>query len=61
MCRLVLLTLLLGSSITFAGVDLSVGKPFPKLELPTASGAEELTSIEDFRGKKLMLHIFAAW
>ncbi len=39
---------------------LNVGEPFPTLALPSADGARPL-SIADFRGKKLVVNIFASW
>ena len=36
-----------------------VGKPFPALTLPALDGAPG--SVADFRGKKLILHVFASW
>lgn len=37
----------------------TVGQPFPNLVLPTLDGKPR--SIADFRGKKVILHIFASW
>lgn len=37
-----------------------VGKPFPDLTLPSLEDGTP-TSIADFRGKKLLLHVFASW
>jgi hypothetical protein len=36
-----------------------IGKPFPTFSLPALDGRP--LSIADFRGKKLILHIFASW
>ncbi len=36
-----------------------VGEPFPDLALPTLEGSVQ--SISDFRGQKLILHVFASW
>ena len=41
--------------------QLGVGKPFPVLDLPLATTPERSASIMDFRGRKLMLHLFASW
>ena len=41
-------------------VGLSPGQRFPNLRLPTLEGSE-LRSLRDYRGKKLLLHIFASW
>lgn len=39
---------------------LKVGQPFPDIALPAlADGAPR--SIADFRGQKVILHIFASW
>lgn len=40
--------------------DLAVGKPFPNLALPALDGGRAM-SIADFRGKKVILHVFASW
>jgi len=40
--------------------DLSVGKPFPNLTLPALNGGRPM-SIADFRGQKVILHVFASW
>jgi hypothetical protein len=45
---------------TASAFELGVGKPFPEIPLPT-TGDGELQSIADFRGQKLMLHVFASW
>lgn len=36
-----------------------VGEPFPSLVLPDVEGRPR--SIAEFRGRKLILHIFASW
>ena len=36
-----------------------VGEPFPDLALPTLGGSTR--SISDFRGQKVILHVFASW
>lgn len=41
------------------GYDLTPGKAFPQIELPTTSG--ERMSVANFQGEKLMLHLFASW
>lgn len=38
----------------------AVGTPFPTLELPRLQDGE-LTSIAAFRGKPIILHVFASW
>lgn len=37
-----------------------VGEPFPHLSFPTLEG-EDRTSLADFRGQKVILHVFASW
>jgi hypothetical protein len=38
---------------------LAVGEPFPDLVLPSLDGTPR--AIREFRGQKLILHIFASW
>ena len=49
---------------TFAPVsfayDLSPGKPFPNIVLPSVADGRAL-SMADFQGEKVMLHLFASW
>jgi hypothetical protein len=42
-----------------ADVGLEVGNLFPTIQLPTLNG--DVKSIEDYRGKKIILHVFASW
>ncbi len=57
---LVLSTLpVLGAGKPFQQLD--VGKPFPVIDLPLATAPDKAASIMDFRGRKLMLHLFASW
>jgi hypothetical protein len=37
-----------------------VGRPFPDIVLPSADDGTPM-SIADFRGKRLVLHVFASW
>lgn len=37
-----------------------VGEPFPAVALPALEGGTP-SSIADFRGKKVILHVFASW
>lgn len=37
-----------------------VGQPFPGLAFPRLDDGRT-TSLADFRGKKLLLHVFASW
>lgn len=39
---------------------LEVGRPFPLLDLPAAEDGRPL-SLADFRGRKIILHVFASW
>lgn len=36
------------------------GEPFPEIVLPSMEDGSP-TSIRDFRGKRVMLHVFASW
>ena len=38
----------------------TVGEPFPTVAFPSLEDGRSL-SIADFRGKKLLLHVFASW
>lgn len=42
-----------------AAPSIEVGEPFPDITLPTLDG--EAMSIADFRGQKVVLHVFASW
>jgi hypothetical protein len=49
------------SAPAFAGQsDLRPGRAFPQLFLPSLDG-KGLRSVASFRGKKLVLHVFASW
>ncbi len=41
-------------------IPFEVGQPFPDLTLPSAEDGKPL-SIRDFRGRKVVLHVFASW
>ena len=43
-----------------AATAIVVGQPFPPLVLPDAATGRA-RSIAEFRGRKLILHIFASW
>ncbi len=43
-----------------AGIDLSPGKAFPSLSLPSIATGKKVDFQEQL-GEKLMLHLFAAW
>ncbi len=36
-----------------------IGRPFPTISLPDLEGTRR--SVADFRGHKLILHVFASW
>ena len=38
----------------------TVGEPFPVIAMPSIDGSTPF-SIQKFRGKKVILHIFASW
>ena len=42
------------------GPGFEVGEPFPNIAFPSVDGGEP-RSISDFRGQKVVLHIFASW
>ena len=49
--------------ITAAGPPVpavEIGKPFPHLVLPSAEDGRPM-SLADFRGKRVVLHVFASW
>lgn len=62
------MTALIGALVLFtnAGAQLSLpeaiaeGKPFPALVLPGLADGQP-ASIADFRGEKVVLHVFASW
>lgn len=39
---------------------IEVGQPFPDIAFPSIEGGTPM-SIASFRGKKLILHVFASW
>jgi len=58
-----LLSLLISLCIiseVLAQKDFTVGASFPEMKLPTLADGR-LTSIADYRGYKVILHIFASW
>ena len=52
-------SLLMTMSAAQAQSTIAVGQPFPDLALPTLDG--EVRSISDYRGTKVVLHVFASW
>ena len=51
-------------SLTFATTlsakELVIGEAFPNISLPSLEEGEPL-SISDFRGEKVLLHVWASW
>jgi len=41
-------------------VRLEVGRPFPSITLPLLKDGSP-ASIADFRGEKIIIHVFASW
>ena len=66
MARLLLLVFVLMSLAAssapaqFPPSGFTVGEPFPQVTLPAVDGGAPL-SVSDFRGRKLILHVFASW
>ncbi len=67
--RQLAVTLLLLMAVTVPGqasaqsslpASFEVGMPFPTLSLPSLDDGRS-ASIADFRGQKVILHIFASW
>jgi len=40
--------------------EIAEGKPFPSIVLPALDDGRP-TSLADFRGEKVVLHVFASW
>ena len=64
-----ILTIVLGSALflllftrvnTIAASRFQVGEKFPDIVLPALEDGRPL-SLTDFRGEKIILHIFASW
>ena len=53
-------TLVLGALRVEADSGIEVGQPFPDLVLPSINDGQPM-SITDFRGQKIVLHVFASW
>ena len=54
-------TLLVAASLTAtAAPRFRAGQPFPQIQFPALDDGRP-TSIADYRGKKVLLHIFASW
>ncbi len=57
---LIAINLGLASNVDGQTIKLEVGQPFPDIELPGTRDQTRL-SIRDFRGERLILHVFASW
>jgi hypothetical protein len=55
-----LLALAPGTASTSGSSPFRVGEPVPHLRLPSITGGHG-ASLADFRGEKLMLHVWASW
>ncbi len=53
------LALTLAAGLVADDMSIKVDEPFPNLVLRTLDG--ELKTISDFRGTKVVLHVFASW
>lgn len=47
-------------SLALAAPKIEVGKPFPDIALPSLEDGR-MMSIADFRGQRVVLHVFASW
>ena len=56
----VAITMMLMSTNVKTSMAMNVGNRFPAIVLPSVED-ESAMSIEQFRGQKLMLHVFASW
>ncbi len=43
-----------------SGNSLETGQPFPAIVLPALEGGRP-ASVADYRGRRLVLHVFASW
>ncbi len=60
--RKLVITCLMLSVLVPAGqaATFEVGRPVPTLALPAADDGRQI-SVLDFKGKKVVLHVFASW
>lgn len=56
----VLAILVMPTAAPAASAQFEVGQPFPQIVLPSLEDGRP-TSLSQFRGKKIILHIFASW
>ena len=64
MIRAALASALLTAAVVQAAADqpvIEVGQPFPLIKLPVVGKEESRSSLEPYRGRKVMLHLFASW
>lgn len=61
MRTLLILIALLCASARGEPPALDVGRAFPNLALPALEPAGTTLSVGQFRGQKIVLHIFASW
>lgn len=54
------LAILLVPNSAPAATSFEIGKPFPQIVLPSLDDGHPV-SLAQFRGKKIILHIFASW
>ena len=47
--------------VTKGEARLEVGEPVPSSELPVLGGAEETRSLADYRGKWVLINVWASW
>ena len=55
-----LIFMIVASGKAAAPSGLQVGQPFPRLTLPALEDGQP-SSLADFRGEKVILHIWASW
>ncbi|MFQ5718593.1 MAG: hypothetical protein ACE5IK_03505 [Acidobacteriota bacterium] len=57
---LIVSSLLAGPALAGGMGQIQVGQPFPALVLPAAEDAHP-TSLDEYLGRKVVLHVFASW
>jgi hypothetical protein len=48
------------TGFSLQGASFKVGEPFPVIALPATKDGRPM-SVNDFRGRKLLLHLFSSW
>ncbi len=48
------------TDMSITDMSIEVGKPFPNIVLPALADGRP-ASVATFRGKKILLHVFASW